>query len=86
MSMEGSAQIDQTQLGAGYGVNEEQDNFIVQSQVWISFQWSYYVLSSQVGDSSPSNDYGDIKPMDEAELNRQLKLSQEDVDIYNTGT
>lgn len=86
MSMEGSAQIDQTQLGAGYGVNEEQDNFFVQSQVWNSCQSSHYVLSSQVGDSSPSSDYGDIRPMDEAELNRQLKLSREDVDIYNTGT
>ena len=36
-------------------------------------------------ESSDSSDYDNIKPMDEEELQRQLKLSNEKVDIYDTG-
>lgn len=42
------------------------------------------IFIQQVVDDVEVNEY-DIRPMDEAELSKQLKASTEKVDIYDTG-
>jgi hypothetical protein len=45
----------------------------------------YCILCDQGPESGHSSDYDNIQPMDEEELQRQLKLSTEKPDIYDTG-
>lgn len=72
----------------GLNNRKEQDVFsfadnVCSTHLYVSNRHAH----AQIPDTSPtSNGSYVIKPMDEAEITRQLKGQHSEVDIYNTGT